>query len=72
MVDVKRIGVLLSCVVGFPAIAVAQSRPEPMQQGRLRVPPVLTVQAQTNLRAANPACTCATPESSPAPSQYET
>ena len=63
--------ILLACVIGFPALAVAQTRPEPLQGGRLRVSPVLSVQAQTNLRAPDPACTCASPESFPAPSKYE-
>ncbi len=34
--------------------------------------PVLSVSVQSGLRTPDPACTCASPESSPAPSKYET
>jgi len=60
---VKRVVLLAAFVFGCPAIAIAQGRPS--------VTPVLTVQAQTNLRAPDPACTCASPESFPAPSKYD-
>jgi hypothetical protein len=53
---------LVAFILGCPAIAIAQGRPS--------VTPVLSVQAQTNLRAPDPACTCASPESFPAPSKY--
>jgi hypothetical protein len=49
-------------LVGVPAMAMAQGRPS--------VSPVLSVNAQTGLRAPDPACTCASPESFPAPSKY--
>jgi hypothetical protein len=58
-------------------LLVACSREQPVISttgtGTLRpsVSPVLTVSAQTGLQAPDPACTCASPESSPAPSKYE-
>ncbi len=44
-------------------VAIAQTRPS--------VTPVLSVTAQTGLRPPDPACTCASVESFPAPSKYD-
>lgn len=62
----KRGFVLFPIVVICPALAMAA-----VGQARPSVSPVLSVSAQSGLRAPDPACTCASPESFPAPSKYE-
>ena len=59
----KRAFILLPFLVAYPLVAMADARPT--------VSPVLVVSVQSGLRAPDPACTCASVESFPAPSKYE-
>ncbi len=59
-------------VVAFVALLMACSREvETLGPPRPSVTPTLAVSVHSGLRAPDPACTCASPESFPAPSKYE-